>query len=501
MNHCSRRIRLLAFCAILLTSLSVNLPNIVGVTSSLPKYIDEYAVPTPNSAPLAITVDRQGIVWFTESNVSKLGRFDPAAQTFNEYIVPGVGDMWGVTVDEKNYVWLTQYSGTASVNPGGAIAPGGFGRIIRFDPRTKNFTSVNIPTPGSFPMRLTVDNRNRVWFTEFLGNKIGVYDQSLNLLLEFPVPTNSSGPADLTFDENGVLWFTEAYGQKVAKFYPENRTFVEYSVESGAFSPVGVAVDSQGDVWFADHGGNWIVELEPNSKKLTRYPTHFPPSQVSYLSISNGLLIDGQERIWFSEHGGNSIAYFNSKTEKMVEFSIPTGPISTALWIALAPSGDVWFAEWDANKIGVVHSNMPITISLSVSAHRLRIQAGNQTSLSLLVKASQQIEGNGTFRYTWTSYYPEEISATFMPQYPKLSETTGRVELRFSNSIRPGSYVLGIGIDTGTVRVWNMIRTEVISHEQASTPIIESSILLVVIFLLLAAALVGLYKRTRSRHD
>ena len=76
--------------------------------TTLPRYIDEYSVPTPNSAPLALTVDPDGIVWFTESNASKLGRFDPRTDTFTEYAVPGVGDMWGITVDQK---------GAAMVNP------------------------------------------------------------------------------------------------------------------------------------------------------------------------------------------------------------------------------------------------------------------------------------------------------------------------------------------------------------------------------------------------
>src|SRR5208337_4512721 len=120
-------------------------------SSGLPKYIDEYAVPTPDSAPLAITADKNRIVWFTESNASKLGRFDPATDTFKEYPVPGVGDMWGITVDQNGYVWLTQYAGKGSVNPGGAIVGGGHGRLLRFNPGTWNFTIVDIAASGSFP--------------------------------------------------------------------------------------------------------------------------------------------------------------------------------------------------------------------------------------------------------------------------------------------------------------------------------------------------------------
>jgi streptogramin lyase len=94
--------------AIAVISLAKVQPSVSAATT-LPRYIDEYDVPTPHSAPLALTVDRNGIVWFTESNATKLGRFDPGTGTFREYPVPGIGDMWGITTDMSGDIWLTQY--------------------------------------------------------------------------------------------------------------------------------------------------------------------------------------------------------------------------------------------------------------------------------------------------------------------------------------------------------------------------------------------------------
>ena len=244
-----------------LLSLSSYAPGAAVASETLPEYIDEYTIPTAASAPLAIAVDRNGIVWFTESNASKLASFDPMSHTFNEYSVPGVGDMWGVTFDHGGYVWLTQYSGKGSVSPGGSIVFGGNGRLVRFDPVRKNFTSIDVPTVGSFPMRIVVDEQNMIWFTELLGNKIGVYDQSTKQLTEYSVPTNSSGPADLTFDRNGHLWFTEAYARSLGEFLPQNESFIQYplgneSASQIVSSPVGLAFDSEGNLWVADHGGN-----------------------------------------------------------------------------------------------------------------------------------------------------------------------------------------------------------------------------------------------------
>ncbi len=475
--------------------------------TTLPRYIDEYPVPSPNPAPLAITVDKNGVVWFTESNATKLGSFDPSNHTFREYAVPGVGDMWGVTVDERGYIWLTQYSGKGSVNPGGAIVPGGHGRLLRFNPTDGNFTAIDIPTVGSFPFRLITDQKGRVWFTELLGNKIGVYDPASNRLQEYAVPTNFSGPADLTFDRHGALWFTEAYNRSVAKFNINNASFVEYHFTSLSpsqiiSSPVGIAIAQNGNAWITDHGGNWIVEFNPISRDLIRYPTHFPPAGVYGISIPNGLLIDGQGRVWFCEHGGNSIGYIDPDTQTMVEFPIPTGPISTALWIAPAPNGDVWFTEWSANKIGVVHASLPVPLSLRVSESQLQLGAGGETSLSLLTKATQEIGGNGTFRYSWSSYVPGDVEVAFSTQFPSLAglaDSPSQAELRISGKVRPGNYTLGLGIDAGSVIVWRMLQTRVTQAKPTNAPPIGVQAMLLLLVVLVGFAVGAFLLRRGDR--
>jgi len=49
--------------------------------------------------------------------------------------------MRGITIDKNDYVWLT---GKGSVSPGGAIAPGGHGRLVRFDPVNQDSTFVAV---------------------------------------------------------------------------------------------------------------------------------------------------------------------------------------------------------------------------------------------------------------------------------------------------------------------------------------------------------------------
>lgn len=442
--------------------------------TGLPKYIDEYPVPTPNSAPLAIVIDQRGMVWFTESNSSKIGRFDPADASFHEFIVPGVGDMWGLAVDRGGGIWFTQYSGKGSVNPGGMVTGGGHGRLVHLDPSNGSFSFVDIPTVGSFPLRLAIDAQSRVWFTELLGSKIGVYDPSSSNLIEYPVPTNMSGPADLAFDRNGMLWFTETYASKIASFDPKNGLFKEYQLDTQnpadvISSPVGIALAAEGSIWIADHGGNWIGQFQPTTGTLSKYPTHVPPADVYPISIPNGLLIDQHGQVWFSEHGGNSIGYYDPDRRIMLEYRIPTGPVSTSLWIALAPNGNIWFTEWMMNQIGVVHANLPIPLSLTVSETQLTLRHNAGTALTMTLAPSQEIGGNGTVTYSLSAYNQQDIALQASPHYPQLdSNVQIQIQLTPSNRMVPGNYTVGLEVDLGQIIISQMIGVTVASSQNSA---------------------------------
>ena len=48
------------------------------------KYIKEYVIPDRCSAPVAITIDDEGLVWFIENNHSKIVSFNPNQNSFIE---------------------------------------------------------------------------------------------------------------------------------------------------------------------------------------------------------------------------------------------------------------------------------------------------------------------------------------------------------------------------------------------------------------------------------
>ena len=82
-----------------------------------PSYISEFAVPTPSSGPLAVATDRNGSVWFTESNSSKIGRYTPSTLQ----VTLGAGGTVTWCVDSNSIHSDTVTSDTGLFNSG-AIA-------------------------------------------------------------------------------------------------------------------------------------------------------------------------------------------------------------------------------------------------------------------------------------------------------------------------------------------------------------------------------------------
>ncbi|HZN95229.1 MAG TPA: hypothetical protein VFB81_21105, partial [Myxococcales bacterium] len=169
----------------------------------------------------SVIVDPQGFVWFSEGggffyeltmdgkkvhpNHSRIVRHDPNGGSFRVYNVPGdrnevIGLAWDAT---RGRIWFAE---------GGRQ---GGGAITSFDPErapwynTFDFTSsldsyVNmadprdgfrrfvVPDRSEYPSWLAVDADGGVWYTGFLGNRVGRLDPETGTFVELPLPRRKS---------------------------------------------------------------------------------------------------------------------------------------------------------------------------------------------------------------------------------------------------------------------------------------------------------------------
>jgi len=415
--------------------------------------VSEYAVPTLNSGPLAITTDKGGVVWFTESNSSKIGRFDPDSGEFEEFPLPnGTGDMWGITVSNNGLVWFTQYGvSSASTYASGGFLPGGQGVLWSFDPSDQEFRSFDLPKKGTLPLRVAEDLTGRIWFTELLGDSLGMFDPASERFSEFHTPTANSGPAGLAVDLRGLIWFTESTSRSIAVFNPNNSTFREFRFQE-LFAPVGISIDQSERVWVADHGVSRVGVFDPRNGILRTYPTSDPSTGIHPYSLPNDIAIDEKGGVWFTEHAGNRIGRLDPTQNSLIEYEIPSGPISSALWLATSPSGDVWFAEYSANQIGLVNASQPIPITLSSDQDSTVIQAGSQATVRVTLGGTSTL----LRLFSASTSTPEELSVSFS-ENPVLIDPVKdpspiiAVDVLASSESASGQYAMLVGATNGQV--------------------------------------------------
>ncbi|TIL62485.1 MAG: lyase [Mesorhizobium sp.] len=83
--------------------------------------------PTADQGARRVWSDSKGRIWVSEWNAGQVSVFDPAANDWRSWKLPGdEPQAYAVYVDERDKVWLTDFSANA---------------IVRFDPATQTFAS------------------------------------------------------------------------------------------------------------------------------------------------------------------------------------------------------------------------------------------------------------------------------------------------------------------------------------------------------------------------
>jgi virginiamycin B lyase len=115
--------------------------------------------PTPRQGARRVWTDSKGKIWVSEWNVGQLGRYDPVANTWKEWRIPGKNPgAYAVYVDDQDKVWVSDFGANA---------------FVRFDPTTERFESFPLPS-GNAQVRQLLGRPGEVWGAESGGDKLVV---------------------------------------------------------------------------------------------------------------------------------------------------------------------------------------------------------------------------------------------------------------------------------------------------------------------------------------
>ncbi len=119
-----------------------------------------FQLPTPKSRPRRLAVDADGNLWANTLSEGRLVKLEYRTGKMTEFVPPNKGAGQGIDVDKKrNLIWFSEWEGI---------------KIGRFDPRTNTFAEFPLANADEQPWIVQIDptNQNRVWWNSRNG-KIG----------------------------------------------------------------------------------------------------------------------------------------------------------------------------------------------------------------------------------------------------------------------------------------------------------------------------------------
>ena len=179
----------------------------------------EFALPPSIEAPNGISADSSGKIWITDTASSFFISFDPQSKQFTKFVtspppISSYGNSSGLIktpisrpywnyFDDKGRVWFNEQVANS---------------LGVFDPTKESLVEYLIPSKNpnwsdcgtlqdcgvAQVLDFTVDH-NKVWFTEWVENNIGLLDTSTNLPLEL---NPSSSSITLNRGQNGTISVT-----------------------------------------------------------------------------------------------------------------------------------------------------------------------------------------------------------------------------------------------------------------------------------------------------
>ena len=113
--------------------------------------------PTAGQGARRVWSDSRGMIWVSEWNSGRVGRYDPSTKKWREWRVPGPAQIYAVYVDDRDVVWLTDF---------------GRSGIWRFQPATARFTRV--PLRAGADVRQLLGRPGEVWGAESGADRLVV---------------------------------------------------------------------------------------------------------------------------------------------------------------------------------------------------------------------------------------------------------------------------------------------------------------------------------------
>lgn len=291
--------------------------------------------------PGAIAVDSSGDVWAANYFGAVVSEFLSSGAAVAANGFPGVGllNSFGLTIDSKDNIWVTNENSVASANNSGQ------GSVSEFSSSGMELSGAGYTAGGIYyPVAIAADTAGNIWIADYGHSAASLLNNNGTAISG----ANGYGASDLPFtpavatDANGNGWF--AVEGAAVRVTPTG-TVTSFSC---CVDPAGVAVDQSGNIWLADYGGASIVKLTPAGSIAATVES---PGGID---AAQGIAIDGAGNVFAGNFLGNSITKLAGSTAAMLSPADGFGldaPLSEPFGMAIDASGNVWVSNAGNNTL------------------------------------------------------------------------------------------------------------------------------------------------------
>jgi virginiamycin B lyase len=312
---------------------------------------------TADSGPDGVAPGPDGSMWFTQYKDDQIGRI-AADGSVTEYPSSGPAMTAGAAPSQivegsDGNLWFTEYG----IGEIGELSPG-TGQLVGEYPLPAGATSE--------PEGITVGPDGALWFTERGAGQVGRLDIAAATpgtsdgITEYPVGTSvpdrgSTEPVDLVDGPDGALWVTllgTAAVDRIDTSAVSPGTLdgvTNYVLPAASSAPEGITVGPDNAVWIADYGAGELVRVDTAtvvsdpSDAITDYPAGGTPLWISSA---------GDGGLWFTDNGADEIVRFDPSTHATQTYGSGQGVTGDATADAQDASGNLWFTEFDSDRVG-----------------------------------------------------------------------------------------------------------------------------------------------------
>lgn len=291
--------------------------------------VTEWPVPTPKYVRDP-AVGPDGNIYFAVRSGDRIARFDPKSRAFKEWDLPAGMQPRGVVVAQDNKV---------------IFVGGGNDSLGELDPASGKTRLYKLPSSGSDPYTLVLDEKGDAWFTQRKSGKVGKLDRASGVVSEFSIGPD---PYSLSVDKRGIVWITHRLSDRIARLDPMTRQIAELQLGKGS-QPRRSAVAPDGSLWVSLYGVGKVVKVDTAANRVVKEYALPGGANAGPYAVNT----DAEGRVWISEIQTDSVTVLDPRTDAMRVVKLPTKDVGVRK-AAIDAAGRYWYVGSHAGKLGVI---------------------------------------------------------------------------------------------------------------------------------------------------